>query len=369
MTVPIRVSTPVGKPLVVDRVYRSCLISLVGYDTWVDLIILGMLDFDVILGMDWLSPYHVVLDCNAKTVTLAMPVILRVEWKSASGSYPSKVISFIRAQKLVERGCLSYLAFIRDSSIEPPPMDSIPVVQEFLDVFPSDLPRKANVVADALSRKTPRTGSLAALSIEEKPLARDVQILANSLVRLQISEKSDGMIAFIEARSSLVEQIRAHQFDDEKLCLIRDKYRLLTAQSRQKSYADQRVRDLVFMEGDHVWLRVSPMKGVMSLSAVHPVFHALMLRKYIPDESHVISLDSVELGPDLTYEEEPIAILDRQIRKFRTKELVSVKVQWKHRSVREATWETESDMRARYPQLFEASDNYFYSMFEVEHDF
>ena len=74
-----------------------------------------------------------------------------------------------------------------------------------------------------------------------------------------------------------------------------------------------------------------------SLSAVHSVFHVSMLRKYIPDESHVISLDSVELGPDLTYEEEPIAILDKQIRKLRTKELVSVKVQWKHRSVREAT--------------------------------
>ena len=105
------------------------------------------------------------------------------------------------------------------------------------------------------------------------------------------------------------------------------------------------------------------------LSVVHPVFHVSMLRKYIPDESHMISLDSVELGPDLTYEEEPIAILDRQIRELRTKELVSVKVQWKHRSVREATWETESDMRARYPQLFEASGNYFYFMFEDEHDF
>ena len=66
-------------------------------------------------------------------------------------------------------------------------------------------------------------GSLASLSIEERPLARDVQLLANSLVRLQISEESDGMIAFIEARSSLVKQIRAHQFNDEKLCLIRDK--------------------------------------------------------------------------------------------------------------------------------------------------
>ena len=57
----------------VDRVYRSCLVSLAGYDTWVDLIILEMVDFDVILGMDCLSPYHTVLDCNAKTVTLAMP--------------------------------------------------------------------------------------------------------------------------------------------------------------------------------------------------------------------------------------------------------------------------------------------------------
>ena len=84
-------------------------------------------------------------------------------------------------------------------------------------------PGKANVVADALSRKTPSMGSLASLSIEEIRLARDVQMLANSLVRLQILEESDGMIAFIEARSSLVEQIRAHQFDDEKLCLFRDK--------------------------------------------------------------------------------------------------------------------------------------------------
>ena len=96
--------------------YRSCLVSLAGYNTWVDLIILGMVDFDVILGMDWLSPYHVVLDYNAKTVTLAMPGVSRVEWKSVSGSYPSKVISFIRAQIMVERGCLSYLAFIRDTS-------------------------------------------------------------------------------------------------------------------------------------------------------------------------------------------------------------------------------------------------------------
>ena len=89
-----------------------------------------------------------------------------------------------------------------------------------------------------------------------------------------------------------------------------------------------------------------------SLSEFHPVFHVFTLRKYILDESHVLSLDFVELGPDLTFEEEPIAILDRQILKLRTKEIASVKVQWKHRSVGEATWKTKSDMPARYPQLF-----------------
>ena len=105
------------------------------------------------------------------------------------------------------------------------------------------------------------------------------------------------------------------------------------------------------------------------LSAVHPIFHVSMLRKYIPDESHVLSLDSVELGPDLTFEEERIAILERQVRKCRTKEIASVKVQWKHRSVGEATWETESNMRSRYPQLFEAPGTLFHLMFEDEHNF
>ena len=64
-----------------------------------------------------------------------------------------------------------------------------------------------------------------------------------------------------------------------------------------------------------------------NLSVVHPVFHVSMLRNYIPHESHVLSLDSVELSPDLTFEEEPIAILDRQVRKLRTKEIALVNVQ------------------------------------------
>ena len=106
-----------------------------------------------------------------------------------------------------------------------------------------------------------------------------------------------------------------------------------------------------------------------SLTAVHPVFHVYMLRKYVLDDSHVISVESVELSPDLTFEEEPIAILDRQVCKLRTKNIASVKVQWRHRSDREATWESEDDMRARYPQLFEASGTFLFFIIEDEHGF
>ncbi|XP_070034876.1 uncharacterized protein [Nicotiana tomentosiformis] len=59
---PIYVSTPVGDFIMVDHVYRSCLVTIGVYETRVDLLLLNMVDFDVILGMDWLSPYHAILD-------------------------------------------------------------------------------------------------------------------------------------------------------------------------------------------------------------------------------------------------------------------------------------------------------------------
>ena len=65
-----------------------------------------MVDFDLILGMDWLSPHHAVLDCYAKTVTLAIPSIPPVVWQGSRGSTPVGVISFIRARRLVASGCI-----------------------------------------------------------------------------------------------------------------------------------------------------------------------------------------------------------------------------------------------------------------------
>ncbi|XP_070034671.1 uncharacterized protein [Nicotiana tomentosiformis] len=128
---------PMGDSIVVDRVYRSCLPVVGGFRTRVDLLLLNMVDFDVILGMDWLSPYHAIL--NAKTVTLFMPGFPRLEWRGTLDHIPSRVVSFIKAQRMVEKGCEAYLAFVRDVSVDTPTVESVPAVRDFPDVFPVDL--------------------------------------------------------------------------------------------------------------------------------------------------------------------------------------------------------------------------------------
>ncbi|XP_070010306.1 uncharacterized protein [Nicotiana sylvestris] len=69
---PVYVSTPMGDSLIVDHVYRSCLIDRSGFETRADLLLLSMVDFNVILGMDWFSAHYAILACHTKTVTLTM---------------------------------------------------------------------------------------------------------------------------------------------------------------------------------------------------------------------------------------------------------------------------------------------------------
>ncbi|WMV38099.1 hypothetical protein MTR67_031484 [Solanum verrucosum] len=70
-----------------------------------------------------------------------------------------------------------------------------------------------------------------------------------------------------------------------------------------------------------------------------------------------VPTENVGIKDNLSYEEIPIQILDRQVRKLRTKEVASVKVLWRNQIIEEATWEAEEDMKKRYPHLFETGEN------------
>ena len=88
------------------------------------------------------------------------------------------------------------------------------------------------------------------------------------------------------------------------------------------------------------------------LSKVHNVFHVSMLKKYVYDSSHMLSQEAIEVHEDLTYEEKPVRILDRQDKRLRNKVIPLVKVLWRNHKIEEATWEREDDMKAQYPELF-----------------
>ena len=88
------------------------------------------------------------------------------------------------------------------------------------------------------------------------------------------------------------------------------------------------------------------------LEKIHNVFHVSMLRRYRLNPSHVVSSETIELRPDLTYEEEPVEILAREVKELRNKNILLVKVLCRNNKTEEATWESEDTMRKQYPQLF-----------------
>ncbi|GAV68780.1 Chromo domain-containing protein [Cephalotus follicularis] len=92
-----------------------------------------------------------------------------------------------------------------------------------------------------------------------------------------------------------------------------------------------------------------------NLSHVHNVFHVYLLRKYIANPSHILSAEPIQVHEDLSYNEQPVEILDYKEQILRTKTIPLVKVLWRNHGVDEATWELEEAMRQEYPYLFKST--------------
>jgi hypothetical protein len=159
---------------------------------------------------------------------------------------------------------------------------------------------------------------------------------------------------------------------------------LKVAKLRQESYANKRRRPLQFEAGDHVYLKVSPMKGVKrfgvtgklspryigpfqilekcgkvayklelppSLAGVHDIFHVSQLKKCLKPPVDIVLPEVAPLDMDLTYPERPIKILNQKSRVTRRKTIKFYKIQWSNHTEEEATWESEDFLRSRHPDF------------------
>ena len=125
-----------------------------------DLIELSFKDFDVILGMDWLSRHQAIVDCRMKRVTLRTPNEDEVTFISERSNHLSNVISVSIARKMVRKGCEVYLAYVIETEKVRPSVSDIPIVSDFSDMFPEELPglppqREIEFVIDFVPGATP----------------------------------------------------------------------------------------------------------------------------------------------------------------------------------------------------------------------
>ncbi|GKB66587.1 putative reverse transcriptase domain-containing protein [Tanacetum coccineum] len=167
--------------------------------------------------------------------------------------------------------------------------------------------------------------------------------------------------------------------------IVQIKSRIQAARDRQKSYADLKRKPMDFQVGDRVMLKVSPWKGVVrfgkwgklnpryirpfkvlskvgdvayrlelpqQLSRVHNTFHMSNLKKCLSDESLIIPLDGLRIDDKLHFVEEPVEIMDREIKQLKRSRIPIIKDRWNAKRGPEFTWEREDQFKKTYPHLF-----------------
>nr|GEV66104.1 putative reverse transcriptase domain-containing protein [Tanacetum cinerariifolium] len=169
----------------------------------------------------------------------------------------------------------------------------------------------------------------------------------------------------------------------EKIVQIRQC--LQDARDRQRSYANIRQKPLEFQVSDRVMLKVSPRKGIFrfrkrgklnpryigpfkilerispvayklelpkELSNIHNTFYISNLKKYLSGEYLIIPMKEFQLDDKLNFVEEPVDIMDREIKQLKRNRIPIIKVRWNSKRGPEFTWEHEDEIRAKYPHLF-----------------
>ena len=136
----MHVTSPLGHNIRVNSVYKNCPIVIQIREFPVDLITLPFQEFDLILGMDWLSKHRAIIDCGKKIVVLRCAYQTDVIVQGIGSSALSNVISAMQVRRFIRKGYETFLAVILDSKRGQVDVEKIPVVREFPDVFPKELP-------------------------------------------------------------------------------------------------------------------------------------------------------------------------------------------------------------------------------------
>ncbi|GJU67203.1 putative reverse transcriptase domain-containing protein [Tanacetum coccineum] len=128
-----------GRVVSTNTILKGCTLNLVNHVFEINLIPIELGMFDIIIGMDWLVKHDAAIVCGEKVVSIPYGNKMLIV-KRDKGVSRLKVISCIRAHKYVERGCHLFLAHVTKNKSKEKRMEDVPVIRDFPEVFPEELP-------------------------------------------------------------------------------------------------------------------------------------------------------------------------------------------------------------------------------------
>nr|GEZ01846.1 putative reverse transcriptase domain-containing protein [Tanacetum cinerariifolium] len=370
--------------------------------------------FDTIIGMDWLRRHHAMIMCNEKLVRVPFgneTLVFRGAENYIGRESRLTVTPCSKVQEYWAKGCHVFLAQIsatrEDDKPEGKQVKDIPIIQDFPEVFPKNLPglppaQPVEFQIDLILGVAPVARATYRLAPSEmKELSEQLQELSDkSFIRPSSSpwgapvlfvEKKDGSFRMCIDYRGLNKLTVGNHYPLPRIDDLFDQLQGSSIYSKidlRSGYHQFRMREQDIPKTafkTRVMLKVLPWKGVVrfgkqgklnpryvepfkvlakvgkvayklelpqELSRVQHNFHVSNLKKCYSDESLVMPLEGVHIDDTLQFVEEPIEIMEREIKRLKQSRIPLVKVRWNSRRGPEFTWEREDSFKKKYPHLF-----------------
>nr|GEV71507.1 putative reverse transcriptase domain-containing protein [Tanacetum cinerariifolium] len=355
-----------------NNVIQGCTLILLNQPFEIDLMLIKL--------DNWLSKHHAKILCDEKVVHIPIDgktLIIR----SDRSKTRLILISYIKNKRYISKGCQVFVAQVMKKKSDERELEDIPVVKEFLEVFPKDLPGLPSVRQVEFQMESALGTQLDMSTVDHPQIdgqsERTIQTLEDMLRACVIDfgkrwERHLPLIKF-SYNYSYYASIKAEPFEalygrkcrlpvcwaeveDVQLTgpkiihestekIVQILQRLQAARDRQRSHANRGKLNPRYIGPFKILKRVGPVVYKLELpeelSNVHSTFYVSTLKKCLSNESLVIPMKELRLDDNINFVEKPIEIMDQEVKQLRQSRIPIVKVRWNSKRGPEFRWECE----------------------------
>nr|GEW18950.1 putative reverse transcriptase domain-containing protein [Tanacetum cinerariifolium]GEW47051.1 putative reverse transcriptase domain-containing protein [Tanacetum cinerariifolium] len=351
-----------GKIIKINTIIRGCTLNFLNYPFNIYLMPVELGSFNIIIGMDWLAKYHVVIVCDEKLVRIPFEnetLIVRGDESNWGNENRLYIISFTKTQKYMLKGCHVFLAHVTTKKTEDKSkkkrLEDIPIVRDFPEVFPEDFPglpptRQVEFQIDLIPGAAPVARAPYRLALSEmKELSKQLQELSEKGFIRPSSSPWGPPVLFVKKKDRSFRM--CIDYRELNKLTVKNRYPLLRIDDLLINFKD-RVGRTFWQTGEVNPRYVGPFKVLakvgavayklelpQELSRVHSTFQVSNLKKCYFDEPLAVLLDGLHIDDKLYFMEEPIEIMDREVKWLKQSRILIVKVRWNSRRGPAFTWE------------------------------